>query len=175
MHSHTNNQLRYLIFYIHHMITTAVNEYFCKIISLFIHNHTPMVKFVDLNVNKLLDRIADIFQGTTLDVFSWHCLLWIKFLSRIQLKMCHNGSEWLGTNRRNVISGTNDETVPDDVIKWKHFPRYRPFVRGIHRSRWIPRTKASYAELWCFFFDLSLNKRLSKQSRGWWFETQSHP
>ena len=23
---------------------------------------------------------------------------------------------------------------PDDVIKWKHFPRYWPFVRGIHRS-----------------------------------------
>ena len=22
----------------------------------------------------------------------------------------------------------------DDVIKWKHFPRYCPFVRGIHRS-----------------------------------------
>ena len=22
----------------------------------------------------------------------------------------------------------------DDVIKWKHFPRYRPFVRGNHRS-----------------------------------------
>ena len=38
--------------------------------------------------------------------------------------------------------------------------------------RWIPRTKASDAELWCFF-DLRLNKRLSKQSWGWWFETQS--
>ena len=25
------------------------------------------------------------------------------------------------------------------------------------------------------FFDLRLNKRLSKQSRGWWFETPSHP
>ena len=24
----------------------------------------------------------------------------------------------------------------DDIIKWKHFPRYCPFVRGIHRSRW---------------------------------------
>ena len=24
--------------------------------------------------------------------------------------------------------------VHDDVIKWKHFPRYSPFVRGIHRS-----------------------------------------
>ena len=23
---------------------------------------------------------------------------------------------------------------PDDVIKWKNFPRYWPFVRGIHRS-----------------------------------------
>ena len=25
-------------------------------------------------------------------------------------------------------------TLHDDVIKWKHFPRYWPFVRGIHRS-----------------------------------------
>ena len=36
--------------------------------------------------------------------------------------------------------------------------------------RWISRTKASDAELWCFF-DLRLNKRLSKQPWGWWFET----
>ena len=40
--------------------------------------------------------------------------------------------------------------------------------------RWIPRTKASDAELWCFF-NLCLNKRLSKQSWGWWFETLSRP
>ena len=60
----------------------------------------------------------------------------------------------------------------DDVIKWKHFPRYWPFVRGIHRSRWIPRTKASDAELDVFFY-LRANKRLSKQPRGWWFETPS--
>ena len=25
-------------------------------------------------------------------------------------------------------------------------------MRGIHRSRWIPRTKASHAELWCFLW-----------------------
>ena len=36
--------------------------------------------------------------------------------------------------------------------------------------RWIPLTKASDAELWCFY-DLCLNKRLSKQSWGWWIET----
>ena len=37
------------------------------------------------------------------------------------------------------------------------------------RLRWIPRTKASDAELW-YFFDLSLNKRFSRQWWGWWFE-----
>ena len=25
-------------------------------------------------------------------------------------------------------------TIHDDVIEWKHFPRYWPFVQGIHRS-----------------------------------------
>ena len=35
-----------------------------------------------------------------------------------------------------------------------------------------PCTKASDAELWCFFY-LRLIKRLSKHSRGWWFETPS--
>ena len=34
--------------------------------------------------------------------------------------------------------------------------------------RWIPRTKA-----FDVFFDLRLNKRLSKQWQGWWFETPS--
>ena len=40
--------------------------------------------------------------------------------------------------------------------------------------RWIPHTKASDAEL-DIFFDLRPNKRLSKQSWGWWFETPSRP
>ena len=39
--------------------------------------------------------------------------------------------------------------------------------------RWIPLTKASAAEFWCFLW--SLNKRLSKQSWGWWFGTLSCP
>ena len=38
--------------------------------------------------------------------------------------------------------------------------------------RWIPRTKASDAELWCVLWSVP-DKRLSKQSWGWWFETQS--
>ena len=38
--------------------------------------------------------------------------------------------------------------------------------------RWIPRTKAM-TRSFDVFFDLRLNKRLSKHSRGWWFETTS--
>ena len=60
----------------------------------------------------------------------------------------------------------------DDVIKWKHFPRYWPFVRGI--NRWIARTKP-VTRSFDVFFDLRLNNRLSKQSWGWWFETLSCP
>ena len=40
----------------------------------------------------------------------------------------------------------------DDVIKWKPFPRYWPFVRGIHRSPVNSLHKGQDAELWCFSF-----------------------
>ena len=43
----------------------------------------------------------------------------------------------------------------DDVIKRKHFRRNWPFVRGIHRFRWIPHTKASDAALRCFLWSAS--------------------
>ena len=59
--------------------------------------------------------------------------------------------------------------IHDDVIKWKHFPRCWPFVRGIHR----PPPQRPVTQGFDVFFDLLLNKRLSKQSRGWWFETPS--
>ena len=45
--------------------------------------------------------------------------------------------------------------------------------REFTSHRWIPLTKASGAEL--VFFDLRLNKRLSKQSWGCWFEMSSCP
>ena len=41
----------------------------------------------------------------------------------------------------------------DDVIKWKHFPRYWPFVRGIHRSQVDSPRKIQWREalLFCSF------------------------
>ena len=40
--------------------------------------------------------------------------------------MVHKGSIW--------ITDWYNSTKHDDVIKWKHFRRHWPFVRGIHRS-----------------------------------------
>ena len=60
--------------------------------------------------------------------------------------------------RRKKVSAYATDPIPgllhrqswyDDVIKWKRFPRYWPFVR-VTGHRWIPRTKASDAELRCF-------------------------
>ena len=40
----------------------------------------------------------------------------------------------------------------DDVIKWKHFPLNWPLIQKYNGLRWIPLTKASDAELWCFLW-----------------------
>ena len=40
----------------------------------------------------------------------------------------------------------------DDIIKWKQFPRCWPLCGEFTGHRWIPRTKASVAELWCFLW-----------------------
>ena len=40
----------------------------------------------------------------------------------------------------------------DDVIKWKHFPRYWPFVRAIHRSPVNSPRKGQWLEALIFSF-----------------------
>ena len=40
----------------------------------------------------------------------------------------------------------------DDVIKWKHFRVTVPLCGEFTGHRWIPLTKASDAELWCFLW-----------------------
>ena len=56
-------------------------------------------------------------------------------------------SEWPCT-----LSALPEHVIDVDVIKWKHFPRYWPLCGEFTGHRWIPRTKASNAELWCFLW-----------------------
>ena len=68
---------------------------------------------------------------------------------------------------------TQVEMVHDYVIKWKHFPLLAfcagnsPVTSNFPSQR--PVTRSFHV-----FFDLRLNKRLHKQSWGWWFETPAH-
>ena len=52
----------------------------------------------------------------------------------------------LGFNSRCI------DLIHGDVIKWKHFPRHWPLCGKFTGDRWIPRTKAGDAELWCFLW-----------------------
>ena len=65
---------------------------------------------------------------------------------------------------RHLIGGPSLDPLHDDVIIWKHFPRYWPFVWGIHRSWWIPRTKASDGAL--IFSLICLNGWVNNHEAG---------
>ena len=52
-------------------------------------------------------------------------------VTRLQI---FHGAASLAMGAGNPTSHVMVTYMHDDVIKWKHFPRYWPFVRGIHRS-----------------------------------------
>ena len=79
-----------------------------------------------------------------------------------------NFRAWIGNS-------THPKQQHDNVIKWKHFLRYWPFSRRIHRSPVNSPHKRPLTRSFDVFFDLRLKKRLSKRSWRWWFEMQSRP
>ena len=55
-----------------------------------------------------------------------------EIINMVYMAHCLAASAWLERNTNVAV-----HTFPkahDDVIKWNNFPRYWPFVRGIHRS-----------------------------------------
>ena len=80
---------------------------------------------------------------------------------------------WGGMNTRQE-AGPHMRLNHDDGMKWKHFPRYWPFVRGSHRSPVNSPQKGQWRGALVFSLICTLNKRLSKHSWCWWFETPSH-
>ena len=94
------------------------------------------------------------FTFNSQDLNKYVCLINEQSLFR---KSSHVTAEFV------YINGSNRKVPP---VKWEHLPRYWPFVRGIHRS---PEFTSQRPVTWSFdvFFDLRLNKRLSKQSRRW--------
>ena len=78
----------------------------------------------------------------------------------------------------NLLSKWNQRSIQnrhivthDDVIKCEHFPRCWPFCAGNLPVPGEFPTQRPVTWSLGVFFDLHLNKRLSKQSWVWWFET----
>ena len=115
---------------------------------------------------------ADVVNGDRRPSHQYHLRSYYTGHSRSDL-LCPDGSldHSFGTSR--VSNFPPRSLCHDDVIKWKQFPRYWPFVRGIHRSP-VNSPHTPVTRSFGVFFDLRLNKRLSEQSWGWWFETPSH-
>ena len=63
----------------------------------------------------------------------------------------------------------------DDVIKWKHFYALLAICTGNSPVPGEFPAQRPVTRSFGVFFDLCPNKRLSKQSWGWWFEMPSHP
>ena len=66
-----------------------------------------------------------------------------------------------------------DGELHDDVIKWKSFPRYWPFISRDCTGHGEFPTHRPVTRSFDVFFDPRLNKRLSKQLWRRWFETPS--
>ena len=120
-----------------------------------------------------------INQETWLDE-SWRCKS--HEAKYVTLTMVSYAYEILGKLRwklrvamMRAFTGGGSRTVTTRVMtssKLKHFPRYWPFVRGMHRSP-VNSPQRSVTRSFDVFFDLCLNQQLSKQWRRQWFGTPS--
>ena len=72
-------------------------------------------------------------------------------------------------HKRPVMQWRQCQGGHDDVIKWKHFPRYWPFVRGIHRSLVNSPHKGQWDR--ALMFSLIYAWTNGQQSKRRWFET----
>ena len=85
-----------------------------------------------LNTVFVFFRLLSGGGRVTYSDYLWWC---IEFWERSQPSENHD-RVWSrnGVGGRAIHSSNPDRVMHDDVIKWKHFPRDWPFVRGIHRS-----------------------------------------
>ena len=82
------------------------------------------------------------------------------------------GGGYVGASRP-LPTWNNDRIHHDDVIKWKYFPRYWPFVRGNHRPSLDSPHKGQWRGALVFSLMCAWKKRLSKDSRRRLFQMPS--
>ena len=143
-------------------------------LTMNIKLHSQMCGFGSLYRwhNNSIANTLELMQSCTKPSISFWNLYFILIITIVQ--HFGDGRCWFAFGIDYYSSFRISSYPHDDVIKWKHVPLTGQLCGEFTGHRWISRTKASDAELWCFL-DLRLNKRLSKKSLGWWFETPSRP
>ena len=62
------------------------------------------------------------------------CVYLLRIIFAEKFNYTEDGTMWVRVLTESILLAYLISGSHDDVIKWKHFPRYWPFVRGIHRS-----------------------------------------
>ena len=120
---------------------TTLNCVYCVNGSLIL-TLQPKYHFVSVSLNMTSFTVKDEF-GSTGQLSCTGTMKKLIFTGSekgyltTRYRMAHNVLSVPVKNTQNCFrpsSSRNVKNCHDDVIKWKHFPRYWSFVRGIHRS-----------------------------------------
>ena len=91
-------------------------------------------------------------------VISIHRKTWGQWNEYLKVWYLKGTQKDLNRSKRNMMTSSNGNIFRVTGLFCGELPAQRPVTRSFD-----------------VYFDLRLNKRLSKQSRGWWFETLSGP
>ena len=116
--------------------------------------------FLIMNISKsiLLTRRWSPKWPTKSPDISWYFKVWLSRPANIPYGTDTRGPFYYMMTSSNGNISTLLALCAGNSPVTGEFPSQRPVTRSFD-----------------VFFDLCLNKRLSKQSRSWWFETPSHP
>ena len=133
--------------------------------------HAPKLEKLKTKDNHWRSSNIFIFEAQIIEL-SFKRIRWLFWMDEMWKQMSSYTDSKLNANHERMASYVW-RICHYDVIKWTHFPRYWPFVRGIHLSPMNSPHKGQWRGALMFCLICALNKRLSTQSWGWWFETPS--
>ena len=144
-----------------------------------IKNQITASKFSSCEPTNMFDFLTPIFTVFRLSlnysrnpIYSAHVIYWYLIYTQ---KCLHTSglSVWLAIKMKHETAGTSLIGSPWWRHQMKTFSALMALCVGNSPlTREFP-SQRSVTRSFDFFFDLRLNKQLSKQSWGWWFETLS--
>ena len=104
-------------------------------LTIFRHRHQLTDLFPDKSI-KIIQTITSRarIKPTLSQSFCWIPFHHIWVTSEREFKNIYYMLDHIHVKKQSYLYWGDQWCNHNDVIKWKHFPRYWPFVRGIHRA-----------------------------------------